>query len=296
MGFTRGFKRFTSIPYTGSAGTAEEVVDALLEWKQEILRAKRFFLYLHLMDPHEPYRRHEAWITPGALAPREPLDDLAAYDSEIRYLDEQLRHLFEELGLARETLVLVTSDHGQEFREHGGVGHGFKLYPELTRVPLILQIPGDNAPTGRVGGNVSIIDILHTLRVLLGAEPSAQDVGVALLHSGKPISTRQRELFAMRTTRHRDRIMRKRSVLHGTLELIITEPRGRVELYDLASDPGAHENLAKAYPSKVKMLRATLDAQESTAKAAGHASFGWHELTQPELDTLHKLGYLESGE
>lgn len=296
MGFTRGFERFTSIPYTGSAGTAEEVVDALLEWKQEILRAERFFLYLHLMDPHEPYRRHEAWIAPGAPVPREPLDDLAAYDSEIRYLDEQLRRLFEELDLARETLVLVTSDHGQEFREHGGLGHGFKLYPELTRVPLILRLPGDNAPTGRISGNVSIIDILPTLRRLLGAPPSAQDVGVALLDPGRPAHPRERDLFAMRTTRYRDAIMRKRSVLRGTLELIISEPGGRVELYDLASDPGAHRNLAKGHPAEVQTLRATLDAQESAAKTAGHASVGSYELTQRELEALRKLGYVESEE
>jgi arylsulfatase A-like enzyme len=296
MGFTRGFERFSSIPYTGSAGTAGEVVDALLEWKQDILRAEPFFLYLHLMDPHEPYRRHEAWIAPGTLVPHEPMEDLAAYDSEIRYLDEQLRRLFEELGLGRETLVLVTSDHGQEFREHGGVGHGFKLYPELTRVPLILHLPGDNAPTGRIGGNVSILDILPTLRRLLGAPPSTQDVGVALLDPGKPVSPPERELFAMRTLQRPNAIRRKRSVLRGNLELIFSEPRGRVELYDLASDPGAHTNLAEAHPAKVRTLRATLDAQESAAKATGHASVGSYEPTQRELDALRTLGYVESEE
>jgi arylsulfatase A-like enzyme len=294
MGFTRGFERFSSIPYTGSAGTAGEVVDALLEWKQEILRAERFFLYLHLMDPHEPYRRHEEWIAPGALVPHKPMEDLAAYDSEIRYLDNQLRRLFEELDLGRETLVLVTSDHGQEFREHGGLGHGFKLYPELTRVPLILHLPGENAPTGRIGGNVSTLDILPTLRRLLGAPPSSQDVGVALLDPGKPISTPERELFAMRTSHYHKRILRKRSVLRGSLELIVSEPRGRAELYDLASDPGAHTNLAEAHPAKVRALRAALDAQESAAQSAAHATVGSYEPTQRELEALRTLGYVES--
>lgn len=119
-------------------------------------------------------------LPPEAIA--NPLDwILACYDSEIRYLDEHLLALFDALAIDEQTLVIVTADHGEEFLDHGMWEHGQSFYDELVRVPMMIRLPGDDAPRGLVTGNVSTMDIMPTLRSYLGGRPSLQDRGVDIL-------------------------------------------------------------------------------------------------------------------
>jgi arylsulfatase A-like enzyme len=98
-----------------------------------------------------------------------PLEDKkSAYDSEIRYTDEKFREIFEFLGWDDHTLLILTADHGEEFGDHGGQGHGMSLYREVIHVPLIIYFPPAERVHRRVAAQVSTLDILPTIQDYLG--------------------------------------------------------------------------------------------------------------------------------
>jgi arylsulfatase len=167
--------------------------------------ARPFFLYLHFLDAHWPYSAPEEWVTRFAPAQatqrfrgRESralysainagehvmtADDRAAlvalYDGALAYLDSELGRLFAGLelrGLAADTIVCIVADHGEEFGEHGKVGHGHGLWESLLHVPWILAVPGRGAE--RHDGLVSLIDLFPTLLAAAGIEPPAGHEGV----------------------------------------------------------------------------------------------------------------------
>ncbi len=149
-----------------------------------------FFAFLNYFDAHDPYLppepfetefgdrpRRNPWIVkrPWDLKNWTPDDmraEVDAYDGAIAYMDRQLGALMAELdrrGLATNTLVIVTSDHGEEFREHGRVGHGHSLYRELLNVPLVLRFPGRVPAGADVREPVSLRDVPATILDLIGA-------------------------------------------------------------------------------------------------------------------------------
>lgn len=161
------------------------------------------FLYLHYTDPHRPYDPPEQFhwrkfATPRAAA----LDDapmgadyeeqidpvsaeamVAAYDGEIRSIDETLGRLIDylkEQGLYDESLIILTADHGEEFNEHGGWAHAKTLYKEVLHVPMLIRFPnGENGGT-RVANDVSLVDIVPTIEAVLGADWGADFRGISL--------------------------------------------------------------------------------------------------------------------
>lgn len=291
MGFSRGFDRFEMVDYhEGQDGRT--LLSKLLEWRDEIEAARPFFLYVHFMDPHAPFHRRAEWVPPDAPPPPpgRKLEDRVAYDSEIRLVDEQIRRLFGELDLD-EALVIVVSDHGQEFDDHGSYGHGFQLYSELTQVPLFLRLPG--GPTGRVSRPVSNLDILPTLRALLGAAPAEQDRGLPLIGPGAPEDADGRSFFAMRVGLLKDQRSNKRAVVHAGLKLILTEPDGTTELYDLATDPGEQHDLSAERPRDVAALRALLDAQDAGADVSRYQTAAPVQVGPDLHEMLERLGYVE---
>jgi arylsulfatase A-like enzyme len=292
IGFERGFDRFELLRYRQGYGAAA-LVDHVLEWKDELLAAPKSFLYLHVMDPHPPYERHARWMPADAPRPERALADRPAYASEIRFVDEALRRLFDELHLVGEAVVFLTADHGQEFEEHGGLGHGFQLYDELTHVPLLLHLPGPDAPRGHVARDVSNLDILPTLRFLLGAPPAPGEAGVSLLPVQDDDGASARPIFAMRTNDEGSVRADKRAVLRGREKLIVTEPSGRAELYDVVADPGERNDLAGARPERVRALRALLDGQARSAAASQRGAAQAYLPSREEARLLEELGYAE---
>jgi arylsulfatase len=291
LGFERGFDRFA--PFRPSVGkSAEGVVEAVLEWRDELADGGPFFLYLHFADPHGPYRRHARWMASDAPRPSNPLDDIDAYDSEIRYTDEHIRMLFDELGLGEDTLVVMTADHGQEFLDHGHRGHGWQLYSELTRVPLFIHYPADPRLRGRHAANVSNLDILATLADLLDADPGRRPPGRSLLATEEG----ERAAHSMRT-RHADAsVARLFSVVVGRFKLIVHDPPGTRELYDLAADPGERENLSGQRPELDARLLALIEAQRMHAQQSGRTSTTTLTLDPALRQALEALGYVEGGE
>jgi len=189
FGFSRGFDNYLWNP--DGNGMAGESVDELLKWLSEDTDSE-FFAVLHLFDIHAPYDPPppfdtlytpwtftdtcytERWVSNG----NRPVDPsrrdhiVTHYDAEIQWVDSQLSRLFAELrrsGLAVNTVVIITSDHGEEFLDHAGTGHGYTFYEELIHVPLIIAGPGIEAGV-RNTAPVAQIDLVPTVCALAGIE------------------------------------------------------------------------------------------------------------------------------
>jgi choline-sulfatase len=289
MGFARGFDRFRCLKEHEGLD-ASDVQGVVATWMEELEASEAYFLYLHFMDPHEPYRRHAEWVEPDEPpAPHVTLDH-AAYRSEIRNVDEHLRAILDALDPDDDTIVIVTADHGQEFLEHGSVGHGFTLYSELTRVPLMIRI-GTSGPRGHSSANVSNLDLLPTLRELLHTGQGRHDRGRSLLDVIEADERGQRPIFSMRTSHPVTGPTRLRSIVQGKHKLIHNQMTGEMSLYDLEQDPGESVNLAEQKQDVVRELTELLDLQDDFASKAAVLDSGERNLTAEEIRHLRALGY-----
>jgi len=202
-------------------------------------------------------------------------------------VDAHLREAFGRLGVDASTLVVFAADHGEEFGDHGGSGHRFTLYSELTHVPFFLHHPG--VGPRRVRADVSTLDLLPTLRSILGLPAAEQDAGIDLtkLYGEGGERSDERTLYASRTTG----MAWKRAVVRGRYKLIVNRP-GEDELYDLESDPGEQRNLAGEKPALVEELLRSSDDFRSTAHRwdGGRTTI---ELDEKALRRLEELGYVD---
>jgi arylsulfatase A-like enzyme len=282
QGFAAGFDRFENFSYEG----ANRVNAVLASWETEIAEAEPWFVYLHYMDPHQPYHARRPWHRPTTATDRYSVTG-AAYDSEIGWVDDHLSRAFERLGVDTSTLIVFTADHGEEFGEHGSGNHRFKLYSELTRIPLFLHHPG--VGPGRVRINVSLVDLLPTLRSILGLPPSEQDAGTDLtaFYRDAGEAPEERALFASRTSG----MAWKRSVVRGRYKLIESRPGG-TELYDLESDPGERKNIADERGElSEELMRSAVDFKGSARTWDGARTT--LEISPEDLRRLEALGYAD---
>lgn len=298
MGFDRGFDRFQTFPYSG----ADRVNETLALWLEDLSHAPApMFLYLHYMDPHQPYHPQRPWVTmpksPGHL--RRNLR-LAAYDSEVSFVDAALRESLTPLLESGRFVVIITADHGEEFLDHGHFGHGFSLYSELTHVPLIIHIPGLTTAARRIRGHVSLVDVLPTLCGIAGLTPPDQCEGVNLLpltrqaylggkDPGRGIV--KRSILADRMLLNRDYPQRKLSIISGDYKYILTQPNNKEELYNLLIDPSEKDDLSSSEPEiRVSLRRRLLHQLREKAKYTTTEADSI-DLTEEELDRLRELGY-----
>ncbi len=184
--------------------TAAEVNAGLLRWLDRT-PDRPFFAFLNYMDAHEPYLPRAPFDTAFASAAYPPLPPatqhgpdqgdlprpIRPYDQAIAYIDAELGRLLAELerrGLQRNTLIIVTSDHGEEFGEHGIYGHGHALYLPALRVPLIMALPG-RVPEGLVvDAAVSLRDLPATVLDLVDGGGPHPFRGATLARSWRPAS------------------------------------------------------------------------------------------------------------
>ena len=200
FGFGRGFDEYFSIAPEPAGAAAATIVSFAKDWMQRH-RGERFFLFLHFYDVHSDYDAPDEYrrkfVRPYAGRSNGTTEQLSRYlkgriggwgepdarhladlyDASIRQLDDQLGPFFEELrvgGLWDRTLVIVTSDHGEELLEHGTVLHSHVLYQESLHIPLILA--GADLPQGtRIPEPVSLVDITPTILALYGL-PAGDDM------------------------------------------------------------------------------------------------------------------------
>jgi arylsulfatase A-like enzyme len=252
-GFSRGFDEWHDLHgprwsnHPRGADVNEAAISFLNRWRKD--GGGRFFLYVHYMDVHLPYQtsaRHlDAFIggqTGRLLRSYGPAPDAEAadvafsralYDAAIRTLDDHLRHLLSVVRarrLDRSTLIVFTADHGEEFHEHGGMGHGWTLYQEVVHVPLLFRHPA--LSPRRVSAPVSGVDLVPTLLDLAGLEVPAGLDGVSLApwirgEAREPPMERfiRSELGVATSIRQGDR-----KVIRAGSD------GGRTEAYDLAGD------------------------------------------------------------
>jgi arylsulfatase A-like enzyme len=265
-------------------------------------KGDRFFLLVHYMDPHDPYFHHpyngeaiarvENPNPPAELAAR--MRDL--YAEEIRFVDESIGQLVDGLrraGLYEETAIIVTSDHGEEFHEHGGWWHGTTLYNEAIAVPLIVKWPEGVRVTADQkvsSGQARLLDVSPTILSLaaVAQPPSWQG---ADLRGGIPAD---RVVFAEED--HEGNMLS--AVQTGNWKLLTANPgnpRGlpALELYDRTSDPGEVRNLAGHRSVEVDRLQQTLAEIGSEAAEQAVADRGETEMDSVMRERLRALGYVQ---
>jgi arylsulfatase A-like enzyme len=265
-GFERGFARWEMVPPAeDEAGSAPKISSLALDWLDH-RDARPFLLFLHYYDVHSPYRSQRRYrkllVDPyqgRADGSTEQLHDHRSgkqrldrddarhlsqlYDAGIRQLDSELARLFIQLGrrgLLDDTLIVITSDHGEEFLEHGDFLHSRTLYQELVRVPLLIRGPG--VPRGvRIATPVSLVDLVPTFAAALGV-PTPEgvdgvDLGALWRNRERPLAPRPLFFEAddwFGNSTH-DFL---RAVLAGDWKLHLEGRTRRLELYDLTRDPG----------------------------------------------------------
>lgn len=210
FGFARGFDHYDCPGFVGAA----RVLETVRTWKAKIAPDKPYFAWIHFFDPHEPYVPREPWMTQFlAGRPRHPelenvpsarrfekmnlSDELVdyvklLYDSEIRFTDDYVGRVLAELGATENDFVIVVSDHGEEFGEHGLFAHGQSLYEASVRIPLIMRFPGERFANVTVSETVSIMDVFPTILEVAGlpAIPALQGTSVIPALSGEAKESR----------------------------------------------------------------------------------------------------------
>jgi arylsulfatase A-like enzyme len=280
-------------------------------------RTKPFFLFAHFYDAHtdftpdpeyraqfvRPYGGRLDGSTGQLMQLRAGGVKLGAadlahlrdlYDAEIRQLDDVvagfLAFLAEE-GLDEDTLIVLTSDHGEEFQEHGGLLHGRTQYQELLAVPLILAGPG--VPRGvTVDAPVSLVDLLPTVLAQLGIPAPANVDGVDLAPAWRGGALPERLIFGEADHNNvvdgKPVIDIKRMARSGREKLHHDRATDGVQLYDLGADPREQQDLATMAPERAAELRAALQRFLDAAIAAETSGA---VPTPEELELLRELGY-----
>ncbi len=275
-----------------------------------------FFIWMNFMDPHSPYlsRDQEAPAEGAAITgvyhalnadvSTDALSD--AYDHEIRFVDHYIGKtvdLLRDQGLLDNTIVVLTSDHGEEFDDHGveirhssvsirGRYHGHSLHSELLHVPLIIRFPRQIPQGLRVDGLARQVDILPTILDLVTIEPSdsrQRFEGASLLplmrgeETGRRLAFSERNLYGPRQS----------SIQDDRYKLIFENATGRIELYDLDADPGEATDLAAARKQEADRLLALLKEWQANMGTAPPPTpeISWE--TTEDIERLRSLGYIE---
>jgi len=324
FGFNQGWEHYANFIREERPTQAEHVLGAAIEWIRGH-KDDRFFLYVQTIDPHVPYAPPEEFLRmydpaeyQGPVVPRSTaqlLEDFKArrqtlserdrqrlealYDGEISYHDRYFALLLDklrEMGIADDTLVVVTADHGEEFFDHGSVGHGHSLYQELLHVPLVMRMPGAFPAGRRVAAPVGLVDIAPTVLDLAGIEIPEEMEGRSLLGSVRDetpacpaaaFSSFADDRRAIRTTRWK-------MVYRGA----------STDLFDLVADPDERTDLADQGGLGLRYTRTLLgqflgspDRRDWCSPAnVDEAPTRRHEAGSAEIDAemreqLRALGY-----
>jgi arylsulfatase A-like enzyme len=290
VGVDMGFERVDDHRYR-TQDTAAITGDAMA-WLERH-KDERFFTFVNYNSPHDPYDPPEAYkarVPPPPAGPRDPTVRL--YMAEAAKDDEAVGVLLaklDALGLTKDTIVVLTADHGETLSTaHSGYSgldkmpvrfhHAVSNFEETTHVPLVVALPGvaddGRAVTARVRG----VDIAPTVLDLEGVEPSPKTIGKSMmpLVRGEKEPDERVVVSEGRGTR---------AVMWGKYRLLVREGQARFtykgpppfepvneELYDLEDDPGERHDIAKAKPDVVAELRARLAAAMANVPTAGSAA------------------------
>jgi len=308
FGFARGMDEFRFI--RNVKGAADRHREAVRELVDTFDAERPWFLFVHYMSVHSPYssapedafrlvRPYEGELTRGDnrvqmleidegkrtidAADARFLIDL--YDGAIATTDRRLDELFADLALLGldDTVVVLTSDHGEEFLDHGHVLHTRTLYEEVLRIPLIVAGPG--IPRGRVvGAPVSLVDVVPTVFDLLGlpALPGLDGRSLAPLwesDAALPDPTVELATFQLRTGSS------KWGILRGRAKLVVDLETGESSFFDLSLDPQERTDL---YPHP------RAETLEKRLRSLGPPRYAVElDVDEEARERLRALGYIK---
>ncbi len=287
--------------------TADKVNEEILHWLDSLAGPKRhFFAFLNYYDPHEPCFPPAPYDGRFAAAEsintRKPLDthaalpqplprervqaDLDAYDATIAYVDAQLGALWSELerrGLAQNTLLIITSDHGHSWGEGGVYGHRTSLRREQIHVPLVFYWPG-HIPAGvRVAAPVSQIDVPTTVADLLGLEPWFGRRSLAA-HWREPAAVRPLGPVLAELARPRRDVPDEWPIARGNMKTLVTDrwqyiewEDGSAQLFNFVADPREERDLAQTSEGKPVAAALREELKRMLARAPARTPTGNRE-------------------
>jgi arylsulfatase A-like enzyme len=333
-GFSKGFDAYHE--GTGSIthiNSAELMYKAFSNWLNKNER-KRFFLFLHTYQTHDPYSGHPPYTNQflhenskwtnldfmGYLGgwegifkklPENERDNaVGLYDGEIRYVDDNLIGplvaKLKETDLYDNTMIILTSDHGEEFFDHKGWTHGHSLYNELIRVPLIIKFPHDKFSGKTVSCTVSSVDIMPTVLDEMDIDFSDMIMdGQSLFPVLKGRETDERLFLAdIGDNLMNAHIPQKVSMIQGKYKLILNKEFSRqdldfftvpppdtprIELYNLTNDMREKNNIADKNPSLIQVIVQKINAIYSQAKKRKPEKT---EIDEKLKEQLKALGYI----
>lgn len=288
-GCDRGFDLWREFSAIRPEGSCTNITSKAIEWvkaKSEGDDERPFMLFLHYFDAHDPYnppppygkifaRGYSGSIQPDDTArllhffrpitrtfeARADLDYVRSlYDGEIRYLDDSIGKLLKAVkrfGFEKSTVVVVFSDHGEEFEEHLSTTHGATLYEEQLHVPLIIRTPFGLEPGTIVDEQVELVDVLATLLELLGLAPYSGSQGVSRLDLAK--GRGKKYGWARAETLRVMEGLSLKSLRSLNIKYIYSLLDGQEELYDLRTDAGEKKNLVETKPKVTKVFRREME-------------------------------------
>lgn len=300
---------------TGIPASSTEGVTATAEqWLREN-RDRDFLLWIHYYDPHVPYAPPARYLPEGnaparigsrfamqnrlrqglRLSPEERDWVQKLYLAETRYVDDHIGRLvglLRDLRIYDDAMIALTSDHGEEFWDHGAYEHGHSVYDELLRVPLFIKLPG-SAVTGRVAEPVSNRFLMPTFLELAGIKANdrcSSPPSLSSLWQGG--SGREFGPYTATSVLYYDELY---ALLVDDLKLIRSPVSLRAELYDLASDPGETRSVAGESDASER-LGFLLDDLEEGYQAVFEC-YGAKEEEAPRMspaaiERLRSLGYI----
>lgn len=317
FGFDQGFDSYDQENAKGHGHVSSlSITEKAISFIEET-QGDRFFLFLHYFDPHYNFILHEDFnfypdydgpLHSGQSLIREirkiawslSAEDIeylkALYDSEIRFTDFHLGILFEQLkekDLYDNTLIVVTSDHGEEFCERGDfwIGHTKTLYQELIHVPLILKLPGQRTQK-IVDQSVGLIDLMPTLIHYLSLDVPRDyecEGEIIDLENGR----RMNQKGILSETYRRARL---RSVVKEGWKLILDLAQGNNKLFNLSEDPREIQNLVSDMDEKSRALNVLIhDWEKYVAQKRLQLKLKGErpELTPEQIEILKSLGYIK---
>lgn len=278
FGFDQGWDSYRNYIREGRRTHAEHVAGDVLAWLDRRDEDKPFFLYVHTIDPHVPYRPPDEDLALYGdpeyrgvvdfsrdrtllenvkrgrvrLGERDRAHLKALYDGEITYHDRHFRSILQGLerrGVADSTMVVITSDHGEELFDHGSVGHGHSVYEELLHVPLFVKLPGETPR--RVERSVGLVDVLPTILEAFGLPIPDDLAGRSFLDelrgSGRGLERGTVSAF-----------MEHWRTLNVGRWKLVERPGRAPALYDLERDPSESDDLSERRPIVRRWLRGLL--------------------------------------
>jgi arylsulfatase A-like enzyme len=271
-------KGITFDAQTDNHVTSDKSVTRIIELLSDPENVKgQFFLWSHLMDPHDKYIKHKE-------SPDFGDKNRDRYDSEVWFTDMWLGKLF-EFGRTQpwwdDTAIIVSADHGEAFGEHGMHKHAFELWEVLVRIPLLVKAPG--AEPRRISEPRTHIDMAPTVMELMGLEPPAGVQGQSLV----------KEIYGAEEPKKRDVIVmelaedthnpHRRAIVQGDYKLIVFDTGWQKLLFNLKDDPGEENDLSKKEPEKLAQMSALFD--ETFAKIPSVPPYGGMKLKSGKLAT-----------